>query len=69
VTLRADDASDELLVTIDGQVGTSFSPGETLSVRRAEGGVLIIRFPGTNFFTTLRQKLGWGGLADRDTTI
>ncbi len=69
VTLRADDASDELLVTIDGQVGTTFAPGEILSVRRAEGGVLIIRFPGTNFFTTLRQKLGWGGLADRDRAI
>jgi NAD+ kinase len=68
VTLRADGASDELLVTIDGQVGTTFSAGETLSVRRAEGGVLIIRFPGTSFFTTLRQKLGWGGLADRDGT-
>ncbi|MDB4876189.1 MAG: inorganic polyphosphate/ATP-NAD kinase [Gemmatimonadetes bacterium] len=68
VTLRADGASDELLVTIDGQVGTTFSAGETLSVRRAEGGVLIIRFPGSSFFTTLRQKLGWGGLADRDGT-
>jgi NAD+ kinase len=66
VTLRAEDAPEELLVTIDGQVGTSFLPGETLSVRRASGDVLIIRFPGTNFFTTLRQKLGWGGLADRD---
>jgi NAD+ kinase len=68
VTLRADGASDELLVTIDGQVGTTFSAGETLSVRRAEGGVLIIRFPGSSFFTTLRQKLGWGGLANRDGT-
>jgi NAD+ kinase len=67
VTLRAEDGPDELLVTVDGQVGTTFSPGETLSVRRGEGGVLIIRFPGTNFFTTLRQKLGWGGLVDRDT--
>lgn len=66
VTLHADDASDELLVTVDGQVGTTFAPGETLSVRRAEGGVLVIRFPGTSFFTTLRQKLGWGGLVDRD---
>jgi NAD+ kinase len=66
VTLQADDGPDELLITVDGQVGSSFSPGETLSVRRAETGVLIIRFPGTNFFTTLRQKLGWGGLADRD---
>jgi NAD+ kinase len=66
VTLRAEDAPEELLVTVDGQVGTSFFPGETLSVRRAETDVLIIRFPGTSFFTTLRQKLGWGGLADRD---
>jgi NAD+ kinase len=66
VTLRSEDAPEELLVTVDGQVGTSFFPGETLCVRRAQGDVLIIRFPGTSFFTTLRQKLGWGGLADRD---
>ncbi len=66
VTLRSEDAPEELLVTVDGQVGTSFYPGETLSVRRARSDVLIIRFPGTSFFTTLRQKLGWGGLADRD---
>lgn len=66
VTLTADDGPAELLVTVDGQVGTTFSSGETLSVRRAEGDVLIIRFPGTTFFSTLRQKLGWGGLAERD---
>lgn len=66
VTLHADDASEELLVTVDGQVGTTFAQGEMLSVRRAEGGVLVVRFPGSSFFTTLRQKLGWGGLADRD---
>jgi len=66
VTLKAEDGPEQLLVTVDGQVGTTFASGETLCVRRAQGGVLIIRFPGTNFFTTLRQKLGWGGLADRD---
>jgi NAD+ kinase len=66
VTVQADGGPDELLITVDGQVGSSFSAGETLSVRRATTPVLIIRFPGTNFFTTLRQKLGWGGLADRD---
>ena len=66
VTLKAEDGPEQLLVTVDGQVGTTFAAGETLCVRRAEGGVLIIRFPGTSFFTTLRQKLGWGGLIDRD---
>lgn len=69
VTLQPDATGEELLVTVDGQAGTSFSAGETLSVRRAESGVLIIRFPGTHFFTTLRQKLGWGGLADRDGRV
>jgi NAD+ kinase len=69
VTLQADDGPEELLITVDGQVGTTFSRGETLSVRRAEQGVKIIRFPGTSFFTTLRQKLGWGGLADRDRAL
>ncbi len=68
VTLQAEDGPDELLVTIDGQVGATFEQGQTLSVRRAEGGVLIIRFPGTSFFATLRQKLAWGGLPDRDKT-
>jgi NAD+ kinase len=67
VTLNADDGPAELLVTVDGQVGTTFASGETLSVRRAEGDVLIIRFPGSTFFSTLRQKLGWGGLAERDS--
>ena len=66
VTLRTDAAAEELLVTVDGQVGTTFSSGEMLAVRRADRGVLIVRFPGTSFFTTLRQKLGWGGLVDRD---
>jgi NAD+ kinase len=68
VTLRSDDGPDELLVTVDGQVGTTFAPGEALSIRRAAQGVVVIRFPGTSFFTTLREKLGWGGLADRDGT-
>jgi NAD+ kinase len=68
VTLQAEDGPDQLLVTIDGQVGATFEPGQTLSVRRAEGGVLIIRFPSTSFFATLRQKLAWGGLPDRDKT-
>lgn len=66
VTVQADDGPAELLVTVDGQVGSNFGAGETLSVCRAEGGILIIRFPGSSFFSTLRQKLGWGGLPERD---
>jgi NAD+ kinase len=66
VKVRADDGPEELLVTIDGQVGTTFTGGETLVIRRAEVPVQIVRFPGTTFFTRLRRKLGWGGLSERD---
>jgi NAD+ kinase len=66
VTVQAEGFPDELLVTIDGQVGSTFASGETLSIRRAESSVMIVRFPGASFFKTLRQKLGWGGLKERD---
>ena len=64
--VRANDGPEQLLVTVDGQAGTTFSPGETLVVRRAERPVFIVRFPGTSFFARLTRKLGWGGLPDRD---
>lgn len=66
--VRTDDGPDELLVTVDGQVGTTFAVGETLVVRRADRHALIVRFPGSTFFSVLTRKLGWGGLADRDGT-
>lgn len=66
VTVQADGAPEELMVTVDGQVGTNFGPGETLSVGRAAKAIKIVRFPGSSFFTTLRQKLGWGGIPERD---
>ena len=64
--IQAVDGPEQLLVTVDGQTGTTFAPGETLLVRRADRPVLIVRFPGTSFFARLTRKLGWGGLADRD---
>jgi NAD+ kinase len=66
VTVRAEDGPEELLVTIDGQVGTMFAPGDSLVVRRAAASVVVVRFSETTFFSVLRRKLGWGGLRERD---
>ena len=66
VMVRAEDGPEELLVTIDGQVGTMFAPGDSLVVRRAAASVVVVRFPDTTFFSVLRRKLGWGGLRERD---
>lgn len=65
VRVRAEDGPDELLVTVDGQVGTTFRSGHVLVLRRARP-VRIVRFAGDTFFGRLRRKLGWGGLAERD---
>ena len=65
VNLRAGDEAD-LMITVDGQRGSEFGPGEVLVVRRAAHQVMIVRFPGQRFFATMRRKLGWGGLAERD---
>ncbi len=64
--VEADDAPEEVLVTADGQVGTSLAPGQHLLVRRAATPVRLVRFDGTSFFTRLRRKLHWGGLDERD---
>lgn len=66
VIVEAVNTPDELLITVDGQVGTTFAAGEALSVRRANDAVLLVRFADTTFFSRLRRKLAWGGLAGRD---
>lgn len=55
---------EELIVTVDGQVGTNLASGEKLVVRRAPNPVLIVRFPGTSFFERMRMKLGWGAMPE-----
>lgn len=66
VTVQREDGPTDIMVTVDGQVGSRFGMDETLRVRRAGRPILIIRFPNTSFFSTLRKKLGWGGLPERD---
>ena len=66
VTVRVNDGPDELLVTVDGQVGATFAEGQTLVVRRSAHAVPVVRFSEASFFATLREKLHWGGLLERD---
>ena len=57
--------TDDVLVSFDGQVGTTVQPGERLDVRRAERPVLLIRLGPESYFKRLRKKLHWGDLTDR----
>jgi NAD+ kinase len=66
VEVRANDGPEELLVTVDGQVGATFTSDDTLMVRRADRPVLVVHFRDSTFFSRMRRKLGWGGLRGRD---
>jgi NAD+ kinase len=58
--------SDDLLVSFDGQTGTTLAPGEKVDVRRADHRVCLIRLAGDGFFSRMRQKLHWGDLSERE---
>ncbi|MGH7568796.1 MAG: NAD(+)/NADH kinase [Gemmatimonadales bacterium] len=58
--------SEEVLVSFDGQVGTTIQAGERLLVRRAERPVLLVRLGPEGFFARMRKKLQWGDLSDRE---
>jgi NAD+ kinase len=67
LTLEVMREATELLITVDGQVGAMFGAGETLHVQRSPDPILVARVDNQSFFfARLREKLGWGGLADRD---
>lgn len=57
--------SDDLLVSFDGQTGTTLAPGESVDVCRADHRVCLIRLGGDGFFGRMRQKLHWGDLLGR----
>jgi NAD+ kinase len=58
--------SDDLLVSFDGQTGTTLAPGESVDVCRADHRVCLIRLGGDGFFGRMRQKLHWGDLSERE---
>ncbi len=58
--------ADDLLVSYDGQLGTTLSIGDRVWVRRARSSVLLVRLGGEGYFTRMRQKLNWGDLSERE---
>ena len=51
----------ETVLSADGQIPTQLAAGDTVTVRRSERAVQLLRLAGSSFFETLRQKLHWSG--------
>lgn len=58
--------ADDLLVSYDGQVGTTLSSGERVTVKKAPSSVHLIRIGPDGFLTRMRRKLQWGDLSSRE---
>ncbi|MDQ3556852.1 MAG: NAD(+)/NADH kinase [Gemmatimonadota bacterium] len=66
VTVEVLRPSQGAVLTVDGQEGVALRPGDRVIVCRGERPVRLVRLPGQTFFATLRRKLRWGDLAERD---
>jgi NAD+ kinase len=57
VTLESD---QDVMLTLDGQVGFALRRLDTVEIRRAAARTRLLRIPHKHFFTVLRAKLKWG---------
>lgn len=52
--------SQEVVLTVDGQVGLALREHDRVEVARAASRIRLVRFPHAHFFSVLRTKLKWG---------
>jgi NAD+ kinase len=57
--------TDQVLVSYDGQVGTTLQAHDKVRVSKAKSVVRLIRLGKEGFFARLQRKLHWGDLSDR----
>ena len=50
----------EVMLTLDGQVGMALKERDIVEVRRASPRIRLVRDPRRHFFSVLRTKLKWG---------
>jgi NAD+ kinase len=52
--------NEEVILTLDGQVGFSLQFGDTVEIRKGGNAILLIESPYKSYFEVLRTKLRWG---------
>ncbi len=65
ITVEVESPTEEIMLTIDGQVGATLRPGDRVTARKAGEPVRLVRIPGQSFFSLLRRKLRWGDVSER----
>jgi NAD+ kinase len=65
VAITLNDKSQDLYLTLDGQVGEVLKPGDRVEIRCAPHHLKLVKSPHRGYFEILRTKLGWGELGGR----
>jgi len=60
ITVVTKDSGDSVLLTVDGQQGTSLSDGDVVQCKKSEFKVKLLKLAERSFFDVLRTKLKWG---------
>ena len=59
VEIQIRNATGKINLIIDGQVGHELNEGDRVEVQKAKGHLKLIKSPFRDYFTILREKLGW----------
>jgi len=59
IVVKSGKASDNIYLTLDGQKGHPLQAGDRLLVKRGSRKAVMLRFPKSNYFEILRNKLKW----------
>jgi NAD+ kinase len=60
IQVRLTTESEDVRITLDGQMGCAMHMGDVLEVKKAQTTIKLIQTPGKNYYQILRQKLHWG---------
>ena len=52
--------NEDVFLTLDGQEGTGMAAGDTITIRRSDAVVRLVRVVDRTFYDNLRDKLHWG---------
>jgi NAD+ kinase len=66
ITIQVVTSPEDLMLTLDGQVGSQLVPGDRVVVRKSQQPVRLVRLPGGSFHFLLRRKLKWGDVSEPD---
>jgi NAD+ kinase len=60
IELILKEGSEDVVLTLDGQIGFEMEPFDRVKIRKSETSFNMIQAPNRNYFDVLRNKLKWG---------